>query len=365
MTLTPNPESVPARHHRKSIACLTISSIHYYAEAVKETYGVEMTLLERSAAHKPMCGAGVHYNTRNYAAVKLATKTSQWRKTGTRGRRRNGRSRSVKPAHYIIRRQFRAAELRALYCNIEILRDRRPAITNITISPYVVVKLIAITHHLVVVKTRRLFSTSRRGIENSCARAHTHTDTHKHHSYYPVTERDKSRCAAGCVINARECSLYSLDQEYSCDLQLGTDVGIKCLVSTRHHDTSAPSPDSRQHSTVRRTKLCRSESPANNIMRRFDVSQPFSLLPRVPILRHCDAFVTNFTAAELRALYCTEAGSHTFNSTIHIWNGRSVAGTPYRGHNAADRRLYKQLEAARRPPPAVSEPPPRVKGGHT
>ncbi|GBP43516.1 hypothetical protein EVAR_30473_1 [Eumeta japonica] len=31
-------------------------------------------------------------------------------------------------------------------------------------------------------------------------------------------------------------------------------------------------------------------------MRRFDAPRPFHLLPRVPILRHCNAFMTNFTA---------------------------------------------------------------------
>ncbi|GBP49635.1 hypothetical protein EVAR_37417_1 [Eumeta japonica] len=30
--------------------------------------------------------------------------------------------------------------------------------------------------------------------------------------------------------------------------------------------------------------------------------RPFLLLPRVPILRHCDAFVTNFTAAEFQIM---------------------------------------------------------------
>ncbi|GBP90085.1 hypothetical protein EVAR_50078_1 [Eumeta japonica] len=33
----------------------------------------------------------VQYNARNSAAVKLVTKTSQWRKTGKRGRRRKNR----------------------------------------------------------------------------------------------------------------------------------------------------------------------------------------------------------------------------------------------------------------------------------
>ncbi|GBP74221.1 hypothetical protein EVAR_54574_1 [Eumeta japonica] len=39
-------------------------------------------------------------------------------------------------------------------------------------------------------------------------------------------------------------------------------------------------------------------------MRRFSAPQPLLLLYRVPILRHCDAFVTNFIAVEFRALYC-------------------------------------------------------------
>ncbi|GBP17884.1 hypothetical protein EVAR_7877_1 [Eumeta japonica] len=48
--------------------------------------------------------------------------------------------------------------------------------------------------------------------------------------------------------------------------------------------------------TVRRTKLCRCELRANYVMRRYDAPRPF-LLARVPILRRCVAFVTNFTAA--------------------------------------------------------------------
>ncbi|GBP39064.1 hypothetical protein EVAR_27422_1 [Eumeta japonica] len=45
--------------------------------------------------------------------------------------------------------------------------------------------------------------------------------------------------------------------------------------------------------------------PANCLTRRYNAPRPFLLLPRVPVLRRCDAFVTNFTAAEFRALYCT------------------------------------------------------------
>ncbi|GBP29946.1 hypothetical protein EVAR_18426_1 [Eumeta japonica] len=49
---------------------------------------------------------------------------------------------------------------------------------------------------------------------------------------------------------------------------------------------------------VYRTKSFRSELPANDAMRRYNTPQPFFLLPRVPISRHCDAFVTNFAEAE-------------------------------------------------------------------
>ncbi|GBP47351.1 hypothetical protein EVAR_38952_1 [Eumeta japonica] len=43
-------------------------------------------------------------------------------------------------------------------------------------------------------------------------------------------------------------------------------------------------------------------------MRRFNVHRPFLLLPRVSILRHRDASVTNFTAGGFCALYCTYNG---------------------------------------------------------
>ncbi|GBP34073.1 hypothetical protein EVAR_94086_1 [Eumeta japonica] len=49
--------------------------------------------------------------------------------------------------------------------------------------------------------------------------------------------------------------------------------------------------------TVQRMELCRSELSANDVMQRFNDPRPFLLLPRVPISRHCDAFVTNFTVA--------------------------------------------------------------------
>ncbi|GBP81939.1 hypothetical protein EVAR_89047_1 [Eumeta japonica] len=40
-------------------------------------------------------------------------------------------------------------------------------------------------------------------------------------------------------------------------------------------------------------------------MRRFNAAQLFLLLPRMLILRRCDTFVINFTAAEFRALHCS------------------------------------------------------------
>ncbi|GBP87067.1 hypothetical protein EVAR_45432_1 [Eumeta japonica] len=55
--------------------------------------------------------------------------------------------------------------------------------------------------------------------------------------------------------------------------------------------------------TVQRTKLCRSELPANDAMRGFNTPRPFPLHPRIPNSCNCDAFVTNFAAAEFQALY--------------------------------------------------------------
>ncbi|GBP89131.1 Histone-lysine N-methyltransferase SETMAR [Eumeta japonica] len=62
--------------------------------------------------------------------------------------------------------------------------------------------------------------------------------------------------------------------------------------------------ESREVGTVQRTKLCRSELLANDALRRSNAPGLYPFLPRVPILCHCNAFVTNFTAAEFRALYC-------------------------------------------------------------
>ncbi|GBP34491.1 hypothetical protein EVAR_29886_1 [Eumeta japonica] len=52
-----------------------------------------------------------------------------------------------------------------------------------------------------------------------------------------------------------------------------------------------------------RTKLCHSELSANDAMRWFNAPDRSSSPPRF-YLRHYNAFVTNFKAAEFRALYC-------------------------------------------------------------
>ncbi|GBP41338.1 hypothetical protein EVAR_25176_1 [Eumeta japonica] len=40
-------------------------------------------------------------------------------------------------------------------------------------------------------------------------------------------------------------------------------------------------------------------------MRRFNATRPIFLLPSIHVLHHCGVFMTNFTAVEFRALYCT------------------------------------------------------------
>ncbi|GBP42827.1 hypothetical protein EVAR_83346_1 [Eumeta japonica] len=61
-----------------------------------------------------------------------------------------------------------------------------------------------------------------------------------------------------------------------------------------------------QH-TVQHMKLCRSELPVNDVLRRFSAPQTFLLLRRIAILRYCGAFVINFTTVDFSALYCTNS----------------------------------------------------------
>ncbi|GBP50229.1 Probable tRNA methyltransferase 9B [Eumeta japonica] len=82
---------------------------------------------------------------------------------------------------------------------------------------------------------------------------------------------------------------------------VGVRAGRRPLHAPRQR--RAPPPQ-RGTCTVQRTKCCRSGLPANDPMSGFDAPTPFLLLPRLPISRRRYAFVTNFTAAEFRALYC-------------------------------------------------------------
>ncbi|GBO98386.1 hypothetical protein EVAR_90593_1 [Eumeta japonica] len=67
--------------------------------------------LSKLARHDPgpliTDGSPYKYKARNSAAVKLVTKALQWHTIDRRGE--EGRSRSIKPARYIIRKQFRTA----------------------------------------------------------------------------------------------------------------------------------------------------------------------------------------------------------------------------------------------------------------
>ncbi|GBP83319.1 hypothetical protein EVAR_57581_1 [Eumeta japonica] len=69
--------------------------------------------------------------------------------------------------------------------------------------------------------------------------------------------------------------------------------------------------------TAQRTKLCRSEFPANDAIRGYNSPRPFLPLPRVPVLCRCYTFVTNFTAAVTDAttatgLICIKFKSHCY-----------------------------------------------------
>ncbi|GBP54350.1 Helicase SKI2W [Eumeta japonica] len=83
---------------------------------------------------------------------------------------------------------------------------------------------------------------------------------------------------------------------------------------------------------LQHTKLYRFELPANDMMRRCNTPRSFLLLPRrLPILRHCDAFGTNFTAAEFRALYSTSEGLTIKLDTIleFTWSRMLRCGEKY------------------------------------
>ncbi|GBP35639.1 hypothetical protein EVAR_33842_1 [Eumeta japonica] len=66
-------------------------------------------------------------------------------------------------------------------------------------------------------------------------------------------------------------------------------------------------------------------------MRRFDAPRPFLLLLRVPILRHSDTYVTNFTASLLRNAVEKKrwvGGAQKFHHSKAILNGRVSKSDP-------------------------------------
>ncbi|GBP56450.1 hypothetical protein EVAR_40441_1 [Eumeta japonica] len=69
--------------------------------------------------------------------------------------------------------------------------------------------------------------------------------------------------------------------------------------------------------TVQRAKLYRSGLSANDVIRRFNVPRPFLLL-RVPILRHCDEFVTNFSG-KVSALPGAGGGAADYGTLCSKW----------------------------------------------
>ncbi|GBP20685.1 hypothetical protein EVAR_16558_1 [Eumeta japonica] len=94
---------------------------------------------------------------------------------------------------------------------------------------------------------------------------------------------------------------------------------------------------------------------ANDVIRKFNAPRPFFLLPRVSILHHYDAFVTNFTAAQFRngANSTARSESRRRRRSLRLINclrpqrggfGESTLRAPLR--SPARRRPRDGLEAA-------------------
>ncbi|GBP46493.1 hypothetical protein EVAR_45913_1 [Eumeta japonica] len=116
-----------------------------------------------------------------------------------------------------------------------------------------------------------------------------------------------------------------------------------CVLNLENY--RGPEPHGREAvhiiSTVQRTKLCRSELSASDAMRGFHVSRPFVLLSRILILRHCDAFATNFTEAEFH-------GNRTRRSRfVGVASRRQIVGYAlFRARGASGHDLGRRHAAA-------------------
>ncbi|GBP51828.1 hypothetical protein EVAR_88533_1 [Eumeta japonica] len=105
------------------------------------------------------------------------------------------------------------------------------------------------------------------------------------------------------------------------------------------------------------TKLCRSKLPANYKLRSYYAPRPFLLFRRVLILRHCDAFVTNFTAAKFRALYCTKiCVRHLSTESVEMQNFQQVAAA----ERETEKGAVKALTALKGRPRPDLLPSPRT-----
>ncbi|GBO98428.1 hypothetical protein EVAR_68_1 [Eumeta japonica] len=83
-------------------------------------------------------------------------------------------------------------------------------------------------------------------------------------------------------------------------------------------------------------------------MDRFNAPRPILLLPRVrfilhPIVRHCEVFVTNFIAAEFRALYCTRRSPPPTRLASLIRNGHSTYNFGSTFNVLTDNKMYEPL----------------------
>ncbi|GBP40541.1 Protein slit [Eumeta japonica] len=113
------------------------------------------------------------------------------------------------------------------------------------------------------------------------------------------------------------------------NLQVHLRVTYKANDVLQHHTNAT-----KENSTVQPTKLCRSGLRANDAMRGHNAPRSFLLLVRVPILRNCDDFVTNFIAAEflhvsMNTLGCRSRMSHRRQSPSAVLDSQLVSSNAW------------------------------------
>ncbi|GBP06045.1 hypothetical protein EVAR_3282_1 [Eumeta japonica] len=105
------------------------------------------------------------------------------------------------------------------------------------------------------------------------------------------------------VCQRRDCDTRRASKSFRVESAMNTRAGETSEAPAPHFARVRTDRDAYAHfrynTTHETLPLCLA---ANDILRRYYAPRTFLLLRRVPILRHCDAFVTNFTAAEFLAL---------------------------------------------------------------